>query len=143
MRHLFQFEKRTQPLASPATFSTRLMRNGRWALGVVSVSMAIGTAGYMFFESMTFVDAFANAAMILSGMGPLTPLATVGGKYFAAFYAIASGLLLFAVAGLILAPIYHRILHHFHVPEDERDEGEAKPTAKPSAGKKPAAKKKR
>lgn len=121
MRHLFQFEKRTQPLASPAAFSTRLIRNGIWALGVVTVSMAIGTAGYMFFESMSFVDGFANAAMILSGMGPLGPLATVGGKIFAALYAIASGLLLFAIAGLILAPIYHRILHRFHVPESDED----------------------
>lgn len=125
MRHLFQFEKRNQPLASPGTFSTRLIRNGVWAMGVVSVSMAVGTAGYMFFENMSFIDAFANAAMILSGMGPLTPLATVGGKLFAALYAIASGLLLFAIAGLILAPIYHRTLHRFHVPES--DEDEAKP----------------
>jgi hypothetical protein len=125
MRHLFHFEKRSQPLASASTFSTRLIRNGIWVFGVVTVSLVIGSAGYLVFEGMTLVDAFANTAMILSGMGPLTPLATAGGKIFAALYAIASGLLLFAIAGLILAPIYHRILHRFHVPET--DEAVAKP----------------
>ena len=40
-------------------------------------------AGYMGFEGMSAVDAFVNAAMILSGMGPVTPLGTAGGKLFA------------------------------------------------------------
>lgn len=119
MRHLIQFERRTQPLASPSTFSSRLARNGRWALGVIIVSMAVGMAGYMGFEGMSAVDAFVNAAMILSGMGPVSVLNTAGGKIFAGLYAIASGLLLFAIAGLILAPVYHRILHRFHVQDDE------------------------
>lgn len=120
MRHLFQYEKRNQPLASPQTFSSRLARNGLWALGVITVSMVIGVAGYMGFERLGFIDAFVNAAMILSGMGPVQPLQNDGAKVFAAFYAIASGLLLFAIAGLILAPVYHRILHRFHVPETDR-----------------------
>lgn len=119
MRHLFQFEHRDEPLASPATFSSRLTRNARWAIAVIVVSMLVGMAGYMGFESMGAVDAFANAAMILSGMGPLTPLLTTGGKIFAGLYAIASGLLLFAIAGIILAPIYHRILHRFHVEDQD------------------------
>lgn len=131
MRDPFQFEHRGQPVASPEAFSSRLIRNGIWAFGVTVGSMAIGMAGYMYFENMGAVDAFANAAMILSGMGPLTPLATAGGKIFAGLYAIASGLLLFAIAGLILAPIYHRILHRFHVPDtDEPPPGAAKPAAR-------------
>ena len=125
MRHLFHFEQRHEPLASPTTFSSRLTRNALWALAVIIVSMVVGMAGYMGFEQMGVVDAFANAAMILSGMGPLTPLVTAGGKIFAGFYAIASGLLLFAIAGIILAPVYHRILHRFHV--EETEEGAPEP----------------
>lgn len=113
------FEKRHHPLASANVFSQRLLSNGLLALGTIVVALAIGMAGYMGFEAMGFIDAFANAAMILSGMGPLTPLLTDGGKIFAGFYAIFCGLLIFGVAGLILAPVFHRILHRFHVEDDD------------------------
>jgi len=119
MRHLFQFEHRRQPLASSARFSSRLLRNSLWALGVTLVALAIGMAGYMGFEGMDFIDAFVNAAMILSGMGPMGALHTEAGKVFAGLYAIFSGLLIFAIAGLILAPVYHRLLHRFHVDETD------------------------
>jgi hypothetical protein len=64
---------------------------------------------------MSFVDAFVNAAMILSGMGPVDALKTTGGKVFAGLYAIFSGLIIIIATGFVLAPIFHRILHHFHV----------------------------
>lgn len=125
MRKLFNYEKRHQPLASRGVFYNRLTRNALWSLATVTLSLAIGSTGYAVFEGMSWLDAFTNAAMILSGMGPFGPLQTAGGKLFASFYAIASGLLLFAIAGLLLAPIYHRILHRFHV--DDADEGETPP----------------
>ena len=121
MRRLFMFEKRNEPVASSVVFFNRLSRNALWSAVVVVLSLLVGSTGYMYFESMRVVDAFANAAMILSGMGPLSPLATDGGKIFAALYAIVSGLLLFAIAGLMLAPVYHRILHRFHVDEIETE----------------------
>jgi hypothetical protein len=127
MRKLFNYEKRHQPVASRAVFYNRITRSTLWALTIVALSLAIGTMGYAFFEGMQALDAFANAAMILSGMGPLTPLYTSGGKLFASLYAVVSGLLLFAIAGLMLAPIYHRILHRFHVDtEDEKDQPPAR-----------------
>ncbi|MGQ0486380.1 MAG: hypothetical protein ACT4SY_13640 [Hyphomicrobiales bacterium] len=120
MKHPLQFERRHEPLANAERFSSRLLFNGLWAAGTIAATLAIGMAGYMGFEDMGFVDAFVNAAMILSGMGPLTPLHTDGGKIFAGFYAIASGLLLFGIAGLILAPVFHRLLHRFHVDDRNR-----------------------
>lgn len=121
MRRLFSYEKKKDPVATPRVFYNRLARNGILALVTVAVSLAIGTAGYAWFEQMALIDAFANASMILSTMGPLTPLHTTAGKLFASFYAIASGLLLFVIAGLMLAPVYHRILHRFHVDEQDED----------------------
>jgi len=71
--------------------------------------------GYHLFEHLSWLDAFTSAAMILSGMGPLEPLHTVTGKLFAGCYALFSGLLFITVAGIVLAPIAHRLLHKFHL----------------------------
>ncbi len=119
MQNPLRFESRRKPLVSRARFRARLWYSSLWATGIIVVALAIGMAGYMWFETMGAIDAFANAAMILSGMGPLTPLLTKGGKVFAGFYALFSGLLIFAVAGLILAPVLHRILHSFHVADND------------------------
>jgi len=124
------FERKHQPLLPRARFLSRLGRNTVVAFVVIVVALAIGMWGYMGFEGMGFVDGFLNAAMILSGMGPVVPLQTVGGKIFAGLYAIFSGLLIFAVAGLILAPVYHRMIHRFHLEQDEA------PAKKPAARRK-------
>lgn len=119
MRKLFNYEKRHEPVASREVFVSRMSQNALWAFLTVALSLAVGSAGYGYFEDMPAIDAFTNAAMILSGMGPFSPLHTAGGKLFASLYAIASGLLLFAIAGLLLAPVYHRILHRFHVADED------------------------
>jgi len=76
-------------------------------------------AGYHYFEGMEWIDAFANASMILSGMGPLNPLQTSAGKLFAGFYALYSGLALIVAVGILLAPVVHRVLHRFHLEQDK------------------------
>jgi sterol desaturase/sphingolipid hydroxylase (fatty acid hydroxylase superfamily) len=120
VKRLLKFEKRHQPVASPQVFSQRLLFNGLLALGTIIVALAIGMAGYMGLEGMGFIDAFVNSAMILSGMGPMGELLFDGTKIFAGLYAIVCGLLLFAVAGLMLVPVFHRILHDFHVDDDDK-----------------------
>ena len=124
MRRLFQFESREQPLAAPRRFALRLLRNGLWSAGFIVVWLVIGMAGYGGFEGMGIVDSFVNAAMILSGMGPVQTLNTVGGKVFAGFYAIFSGIVIFGIAGIALAPLFHRMLHRFHLQDDQ---GASKP----------------
>ena len=87
---------------------------GLW-LALTVFGLAIGIAGYGGFEGMSLTDSFLNAAMILSGMGPATELKTEAGKVFAGFYAIFSGLIIVIATGFVLAPIFHRVLHSFHV----------------------------
>ena len=102
-------------MASRKRFASRLLRSALWALVIVTVAQAIGMAGYMQLEGLNFEDAFVNAAMILAGMGPMKTDLHTATKYFAGIYAIVCGLLIFAVAGVLLAPVFHRLLHHFHM----------------------------
>jgi ABC-type glycerol-3-phosphate transport system permease component len=113
------YEHHSRPLMPRPQFFRRLAKSIATAGGVIVVSLIIGMMGYHHFETMNWVDAFANAAMILSGMGPLTPLATNSGKIFAGCYALYSGLALVTTIGIIFAPVLHRFLHKFHL-EDER-----------------------
>jgi hypothetical protein len=110
-----RFEHRSHPVASRRRFARRMLRAiGLWML-LTLAGLVIGIAGYAYFERMSLVDAYVNAAMILSGMGPVGELKTTGGKIFAGSYAIFSGLIIVIATGFVLAPIFHRVLHHFHV----------------------------
>ncbi len=114
-------ERRRQPLISRRRFADRMLKAiALWWI-LAGVGLAIGMAGYAAFEGMSLADSYVNAAMILSGMGPMGELKTTAGKVFAGSYAIFSGLLIVIATGFVLAPIFHRLLHHFHVEARERD----------------------
>ena len=72
----------------------------------------------MFFAGMNFTDALLNASMILGGMGPVDTLHTTSAKLFASFYALFSGVVFITSAGVLLAPLVHRIIHRFHLEMD-------------------------
>lgn len=117
----FHYEQRSEKLASGARFTRRVARNVVVALGFTGFALFVGMCGYMAFEGMNAVDGFANAALILSGMGPLDPLKTGGGRIFVGLYALASGVLYIALSALVLAPVFHRLLHRFHVDDEENE----------------------
>ena len=48
-------------------------------------------------------------------MGVFDELKYQDGKIFAGFYALLSGLIFLIATSFVLAPIFHRILHRFHV----------------------------
>jgi len=108
------YEPRThRPLPTPH-FVWRVVNHVATALGLVLGSLGLGMAGYVYFERLSLLDAFLNAAMLLGGMGPVNLPTTDGGKFFAGAYALYAGLVFLAVAGLLLAPFMHRLLHKFH-----------------------------
>lgn len=84
------------------------------ALGLLLLSILLGMAGYEYFEHLRWRDAFLNAAMLLGGMGPVDAPRTDGGKVFAGLYALYAGLVFLVVAGLIIAPVVHRVMHKFY-----------------------------
>jgi hypothetical protein len=111
------FEHRSKPLLPRGEFYARLARSAAVGLLLIAFALGLGMVGYRVFESMSWVDAFVNAAMILSGMGPVSSLQTTGGKIFAGCYALFSGLAFLTSLGIFFAPVYHRFLHKFHAEE--------------------------
>lgn len=114
-----KLEHKRQALAPWHTYLARQLRFLLYAMVLVSVSLAIGTWGYMHFASFVFVDAFLNASMILGGMGPVGDLPCDSAKWFASFYALYSGVALLTTVAVILTPLTHRLLHRLHLDEKE------------------------
>ena len=110
-----RFEHRTQPMLSRQAFLRRMFRHGGIALIVVTVSMVIGTAGFHYLAGQETIDAFLNSAMLLGGMGPVGEIQSTEGKLFASFFALFAGLVFIAVLALLSTPVFHRIIHRFHL----------------------------
>lgn len=115
-----RYERVSDRIAPTHVFVARVVSNTIWVAILVAASLGAGMWGYHTYEHMPWIDAFANAAMILSGMGPLASPQTWDGKLFAGAYALYSGLFVIVAAGLLLAPALHRFLHQLHL-DDDRD----------------------
>jgi TRAP-type C4-dicarboxylate transport system permease small subunit len=111
---MLNYEKKHHRPAPLAVFQKRLATHLLAALAIITFAIGVGMAGYMTLADMNSVDAFLNAAMIFSGMGPVGDLPNSAAKIFAGVYAIVCGILLIGIAGLVLAPVFHRMLHFFH-----------------------------
>ena len=115
------YERRTKPLLPRRKFYHRLARSVALSSALIAGALLIGMAGYHVFENLGWVDAFANASMILSGMGPLGELKTTAGKIFAGCYALFSGVAFLTSVAVVFTPLFHRFIHKFHL-ESEKDE---------------------
>jgi hypothetical protein len=114
-------EHRTKPLLPRKVYFQHLARNACLGAAFIIGALGIGMIGYHNFEKMSWIDAFVNASMILSGMGPVSTLQTDDGKIFAGCYALFSGIALITIMGIIFAPVVHRFLHKFHLQDEDRD----------------------
>jgi len=113
------YENKREPLASKTLFYRRVVKNLVFAFSVLAICLLIGVFGYHYTADIEWLDAFHNASMILSGMGPVVEIKTVGGKWFSSFYAIFSGVAFITNIGIVLAPLAHRFFHILHLELDE------------------------
>jgi len=113
------FERKHEKLAPISVFVRRMTTSVVMASILIAVTLFIGVSGYHWIAGFDWVDSILEASMILGGMGPVNPLATAGAKMFASGYALFSGLIFIAIMGIILAPAAHRMLHKFHIDEED------------------------
>jgi hypothetical protein len=110
-------EHKTQPLANRSVYLRRVAKAMLLAMFILSIALAVGTIGYHSLSNLNWVDSIYNASMILSGMGPADALNTDAAKLFASGYAILSGVIFIGLIGIVLAPVFHRLIHRFHLEE--------------------------
>jgi hypothetical protein len=115
------FEHRKEVLLPRHLFLRRVARNASLSVGFVAVALAIGMVGYHGTEGLSWLDAFLNASMILTGMGQVNELHTAAGKLFAGCYALFSGVAFLTAVAVLFAPLFHRFLHRFHLDFDRKD----------------------
>ena len=117
-KHFIMYESKRQALASSKVFLKRLLWNFTISAVILSICILIGVVGYHYLAPSTWIDAFHNASMILSGMGPVIYIKTDQGKWFISFYALFSGIVFITNIGFIVVPTVHRLFHALHIEEE-------------------------
>jgi len=109
------YEHKSQPLLSPRLFLKRVSIHFFVGICIIAIFLLLGVVGYHYSAGIPWIDSFHNASMILSGMGPVVEIKSVGGKWFSSIYALVSGVVFITNIGIILAPAIHRLLHRVHL----------------------------
>lgn len=120
------FEHRTQPLIPFSLFLWRVFRYAFYSFLLVFFSIVLGMIGYHYIGKLIWIDAFLNASMILTGMGPVDRMVTSAGKIFAAIYALYSGVAFLSMIAVLFAPVLHRFMHHLHLDDNKQSGGWAR-----------------
>jgi hypothetical protein len=112
------YEHKSQPLAPKKVYYDRIRRNMQFSFVVLFICLLIGTVGFKFTGiHVAWIDAFHNASMLLSGMGPVLDVNKMGfgSKIFSSCYALFSGVAFITTIGILVAPAVHRFFHRLHL----------------------------
>lgn len=112
------YERKHEPLAPLSKFFLRIFFGAFYGCLLVVITIFIGMEGFRLLEAMTWTDAFANASMIISGVGAITPIITQTGKIFSGIFSVISNVIFMSVIAIIFSPIIHRCFHKFHLDSD-------------------------
>ena len=115
------YERKSEPLLTRREFANRMLGHAGIAATIIAIALLLGILGYHFSEHIPWIDALLEASMILSGMGPVHDPQCTAGKLFASGYALFSGVVFLGLAAVVLAPVLHRVLHKFHLDEDDKE----------------------
>ncbi len=113
------FERKKHPPVSRRRFAGRMGKAAALASALVVAALGVGVSGYHWLAGFGWSDSLLNASMILTGMGPVGTLSSRTAKLFASAYALFSGLIFLSILLTLLAPVFHRILHTFHVDDSD------------------------
>ncbi len=114
-----KLEKKSQQVVSVNRFVIRMLKYVGFAGVLIAISVGIGMIGYHHFANIGWIDSFHMSCLILTGMGPVVEMKSVGAKLFSSFYALYSGVAFLSITAVVFSPIIHRLLHILHVEDEE------------------------
>ncbi len=114
-----KLEKKSQQVVSVNRFVIRMLKYVGFAGVLIAISVGIGMIGYHHFADIGWIDSFHMSCLILTGMGPVVEMKSVGAKLFSSFYALYSGVAFLSITAVVFSPIIHRLLHILHVEDEE------------------------
>lgn len=100
-------------------FFKHFIRNLTLGFSALLIILLIGMWGCHHFEHTDWLDSYANAAMIVSGVGTLNNPQTQAGKFFTATYSIFGGASFLLVVAVVFAPIFHWLFRQVKVEDRE------------------------
>ena len=96
------------PVLDGARVETALPQAARWLPCRSSRDRVL--TGFLVVPTATVLAVFR-----WGGMGPVDRLHTTAGKWLAGGYALFAGLVFIVLAGVMLGPVIHAVLHRFHL----------------------------
>src|SRR5690625_4651494 len=113
------YESRKDAVLPRRQFAWRMAQHVGLAGLIIVAAVLVGMVGHMWLEPVSWHDAVLNVSLILAGIGPFLLPQTVAGKLFFAFYNVLVGVVILALIGVIMAPLIHRMLHKFHLDDED------------------------
>ena len=110
-----RYERHGEPLAPQRIFLSRVVRAAGLSLALVAATLAAGVIGYHCIAELSWLHAFHQASLLLSGMGPVATDLNPAGRIFESIYALFCGIVLLGASGVLFMPVIHRLLHRFHL----------------------------
>ncbi len=110
-------KRKNHNILPPKEFVKRVLKYTVFSISLLIISLGVGVLGYHFIGNLNWIDSIYNAAMILTGMGPVNEMVTDSAKLFASVYAIFSGVIFLSTVAIFFAPFAHRLMHLLRIDE--------------------------
>jgi len=114
------FEHYRQPLLPHKAFYLRMLRSVALSFLLLGIAVLIGSITFHYLEKFSWIDAFLNCLLIMTGVGTVGTVNTAAGKIFTGIYSLISTFIFFAILAIIFTPLLHRLLHRFHLDIDRK-----------------------
>jgi hypothetical protein len=116
MRNIWgKFERQDEHLISNRQFAARLLGFAVLGVAIEVAVILIGSLGFHYIGGLTWLDGALNATMVITGNGPAFEPHTEGAKIFQIIFSLSGVICFILILSAMLAPILHRVLHHFHI----------------------------